>query len=127
MPRFPLLALGGIGALLAAVIVAELWPSGSDAPGIAATDRPAKARPAAAAAGDDDAGGRDPDDWSETMLSRPLFAQTRRGPQKAATAAEADSGPTNLPRLAGILAEGGRKLAFFQNSQADKPQIVAEG
>ncbi|HVJ51947.1 MAG TPA: hypothetical protein VM689_05760 [Aliidongia sp.] len=67
--------------------------------------------------------------WVNTILARPLFSPTRRpdaAPQQQQTASQ-DDGPSDLPRLSGILLLRDSKQAVFQPTGDQKPIVVAEG
>jgi len=56
-----------------------------------------------------------------TVLARPLFAPTRRPAAGVAAALE------GLPRVTGILVDGGRRSVIFATADGGKPVVVAEG
>lgn len=58
------------------------------------------------------------------ILARPLFAVTRR---PAAVAARAATAPANLPRLAGILVNGGSRSVIFAAREGGRPVVAQEG
>ena len=99
------LLLWGCAALLAGAVAAEIaWPDAEEAP--------AQARPAAAPAARPP---RPPDQvgaWAATLLARPPFAADRRPPPGAATGTVM----AELPRLAGIMMDGGARSALFANA-----------
>jgi len=124
MRRFPPLAgYGVVGAVLLAVILVELLPDSAPppepAPAVVATPQPTE-EPVEAA--------DDGEDYTAALLERPLFDPSRKAAKGPAPVAdEASSGPSDLPRLAGILIAPGAKLATFQNGQDDKPVTLSEG
>lgn len=62
-------------------------------------------------------------DWIATTLARPLFSPDRR--PSAETLADTASGPTDLPRLTGIVVGPTGRSAIFAG--ADKPIVIGEG
>ncbi len=60
----------------------------------------------------------------DAILARPLFASTRRPVVAASGPAPL---PASLPRLAGILVNGGARSAIFAGSGGAKPVVVQEG
>lgn len=60
-------------------------------------------------------------------LARPLFAATRRPAATALIAAPAAAAPANLPRLAGVLVNGGSRRAIFAGAGGGKPIVAQEG
>lgn len=61
------------------------------------------------------------------VLARPLFAATRRPAAIAPTAAPAAAAPANLPRLAGVLVNGGSRSAIFAGAGGGRPIVAQEG
>lgn len=61
------------------------------------------------------------------VLARPLFAATRRPAAIVPTAAPAAAAPANLPRLAGVLVNGGSRSAIFAGAGSGKPIVAQEG
>lgn len=61
------------------------------------------------------------------VLARPLFAATRRPAATAPTVAPAAAAPANLPRLAGVLVNGGSRRAIFAEPGGGKPIVLQEG
>jgi hypothetical protein len=114
-PAAPLLA--GC-ALLGCILVVEWLPvqARPDVPALRL------AHPASQTAARTDES-RDTDEWSDTVLERPLFSFTRR---PAKNAAEAASGGPVMPRLAGIMISSFGKRAIFM-PDTGKPLVVAEG
>lgn len=120
MSRAALLAR--LAALLAAVIVAEVFlvRPGGDAP-------PAPARPAfAVAAAPQTRAGPPVDELVDDVLARPVFSVSRRPAPEAVAAPQSVAGPAGLPRLTGILIGGGVKNAIFAGGADGKPVVVAE-
>lgn len=63
--------------------------------------------------------------WLGTILARPLFSPDRRPP--AAAAAAPGAPPPTLPRVAGILMDGGRRSVIFASQGDRRPVVVSEG
>lgn len=123
-PRWGSVALGGLAAALAAIIVAELF-SITDDGSMAAVD-PVTRSPQPAAEPPHAAFTRSAD-WAVPLLARPLFKPDRR-PDTIAPRASVSSGTsTNLPRLAGILISADGRRAIFQSGGDDKPLVMGEG
>ena len=59
-----------------------------------------------------------------TILARPLFSPTRRPPPAEAAAKAA---PAALPRVAGILIDGGSRRVIFAAKPGGRPVIAGEG
>jgi hypothetical protein len=118
-----LVALGGLGAVLTAAILAELVSNLDGTP-------PAESEPAAAgevAAGSPAAAGNTTD-WNAVLLARPPFNPRRRPDPVAAEAASTSvQAPADLPRLAGIVISRDGKRAIFQAADGEKPIVVTEG
>jgi len=122
MPR-ALLGLLALGVLLIGTIALEL-------PGIVADDgamiasipRPPPARPSPAAAPPVARGGQK--ELVDDILARPLFAATRH---PAAVLARSAAAPANLPRLAGILVNGGSRSVIFAAEEGGRPVVAQEG
>ncbi len=60
----------------------------------------------------------------DAILSRPLFVASRR---PAATLAAPAAPPANLPRLAGIMVDGGRRRVIFAPAEGGRPVVAQEG
>ena len=108
---------------LAFLVVYELRPvpvgSSDPASGAAATAGPASGSAGIVSA--DRAGSTD------TLLSRPLFSQTRHPGAEAGPVA-ADAAPsTPLPRMTGIMIDGTHRSAMFAGPAGGKSITVAEG
>ena len=56
-----------------------------------------------------------------TVLARPLFAPNRR------PAAGGGAAPSGLPRITGILVDGGRRTVIFAAAEGGRPIVVGEG
>ena len=117
--RHRLWSVGGLALVLAAGVVAEVWPAAVDRS--ANETLPPVASPVAASSAPD---APPLDEWADTALSRPLFAPDRR--PDAVTAAPDES----LPRLAGTIRLADTALALFQPLSADgtaRTTVVADG
>ncbi len=121
MTRTGLLSMAAVVAGLAAVVGLELRTGTGDegtmdlTPPSAAPSSPLAAAPPAAA--------NHTRDWVQTILTRPLFAPYRR----PAAAMASGGAPSTLPRVAGILLDGGRRSVIFAAAEGGKPQVLAEG
>lgn len=118
-----LLTLLGLAILLAGTISLELTGRvADDGDMIASTPRPPSAllKPAAPSHALEE----DRQALLDNILARPLFAATRR--PVAAPSGPAPT-PASLPRLAGILVNGGVRSAIFAGSGGAKPVVVREG
>lgn len=130
----PLLAgLLGLAVVLTGTIALELNGVVADDDAMSPKDsRPpaARAEPAAAqsavplAPAERSADGRQA--VVDAILARPLFAATRRPAAVAAAPAPAEAAPANLPRLAGVLVNGGSRRAIFAEA-GGKPIVAHEG
>lgn len=61
--------------------------------------------------------------WVQTVLGRPLFAPNRRPAAGAAPGVVA----TSLPRVAGIMVNGGGRSVIFAAADGGRPLVVGEG
>jgi hypothetical protein len=125
-----LVALGGLAAMLVALLVLEYHGADpEDATLPTAPRAPSRTAPArlgldvpqtgaAPAAAD-----RDPTQL-DTILARPLFRSARRPP---AGAAAAGGGVASLPRLTGVLVSRTGRSVIFAAGADGKPAVVAEG
>ena len=107
--------VGGVALFLSAAVVAEVLPGRGPA---SEGKVPAAPLPVVAAS----APNAPPiDDWVNTALQRPLFAQDRR-PDAVAGPATHDT----LPRLSGIIRIANTSLAIFQPEGGDgaRPSVV---
>lgn len=107
-----------VAAALLAVIAGEVI-GGAEPPMVAHPLRVASAANAPIAVPDRTA------DEVATLLARPLFSLTRRPPPAAATNGVATAPDAPLPRLAGVLVDGGDRRAIFAG--APKPLVLREG
>jgi len=122
MPRASL-GLLGLCVLLIGTIALEL-------PGIVADDgamiasipRPPPALPRPAAVPPLARGGQE--ELVKDILARPLFTAARR---PAAVVARSAAAPANLPRLAGILVNGGSRSVIFAAAEGGRPVVAQEG
>lgn len=110
-----------VAAGLVGVLGYEAWPSATPTePAPAAVSAPSAANapiaPATMAAPSND-----------TLLTRPLFSQTRRPPDGASPAAAATGGAEALPRMTGILIDGPNRRAIFASGSGGKTVTVVEG
>ncbi len=122
MPR-ALAGLLGLGILLAGTIALELPGGvGDDGAMIPSIPRPPSARPSPAAALPLARDGRQ--ELVDAILARPLFVASRR---PAAVAAGPAAAPANLPRLAGILLNGGSRSVIFAGAGNGRPVVAHEG
>jgi hypothetical protein len=116
------LVLSASGAvLLAAVLALQLQAGDAETlPAAATAPPPAATGPATVPI-------RSPrvDELVETTLGRPLFAATRRPPERAKSDQAADPGLSNV-RLTGVIIEADRRLAIFAVPDA-KPLVRSEG
>jgi hypothetical protein len=120
--------LGVLAILLSIVIAYEFFAGNPDETNmtVANASKPADVRaagPAATAPVEQTA------QWVAVTLARPPFAASRRpdATAPAVTAAAADDGPADLPRLAGILMLPHSNRAVFQPPGDKKPIVVLEG
>jgi hypothetical protein len=128
MNRGALRLLGLAAILLSITIAYELFAGNPDETDmiVANAPKPADVRsagPAATAPTEQTA------QWVAIALARPLFAATRRPDAVAPVAAAAapDDGPSELPRLTGILMLPHSNRAVFQPAGDKKPIVVLEG
>ncbi len=118
-----LLGLLGLGIALSATIALELTGRVGDEGGMIATSPPPPdVRPSPAVAPTRSHNGRQ--ELPNGILARPLFAATRR---PAAVLAGPAAAPANLPRLAGILVNGGKRSVIFAASEGGRPTVAQEG
>jgi hypothetical protein len=111
--------VGGVALAMAAGVVAEAWPAGSDR--ATRHDPLAGTLPAAAATAPD---APPIEDWVDDALGRPLFAADRRPDASAAVPEEA------LPRLSGTIRLARTAVAMFQPVSGDgtpRTVVVGEG
>jgi hypothetical protein len=122
MRRVGIAVLGLLSLALAGIIALELRSGGQDAELAPAAPSRAAApvQPPTPLASADQLQA-----WSDTILARPLFSPSRRPP--AAGAAAAGAPPPALPRLAGILMDGGRRSVIFASQGERRPVVVSEG
>ena len=122
MPR-ALLGLLGLGAVFAVAIGLELAGVVADEGAmIASTPRPSPARPSTPAGAPIARGIQE--DLADGVFERPLFAPARRRATVAATSA---APLVNLPRLAGILVNGGSRSVIFAAAEGSRPMVAHEG
>jgi hypothetical protein len=119
----PLALYAAVGAVLLCIIVVELLPDSAPPPEpvpvAAATPKPTE-EPVDTP--------DDTEDDTPALLDRPLFDPSRKplnSPKPVVD--DTNPGPSDLPRLAGILIAPGTKRATFQNGQEDKPVTLSEG
>ncbi len=65
----------------------------------------------------------DQQQWAATAMARPLFARNRR---PVTVAAGVTAAPV-LPRLSGVLIDGGNRRAIFAGLDGGRPAAVTEG
>jgi hypothetical protein len=123
MNRGGVASLAAVALGLSGMIGIEIlsWQSASED---AALVRPVRAAPSGAPIGAPAARGEPSESRDERLgiiLARPLFSPDRR---PAASGARSVSG---LPRLAGIVVTGSRKVAIFAAPSGGKPVVADEG
>ncbi len=111
-----------LAALLAVLAVAVGLEAMEEAPGVVAVRTvPASGAPARSPAIVAEAGPTE----VRTILARPLFAPNRRPP--AGGVALPNALPPSLPRVAGILMNGGQRSVIFASTGDTRPMVVHEG
>jgi len=129
MTRIGLLALSGTAVALAATVGLELQPWSGDE-GTMSPNRPyvppAAVAPATGPVTTAAGPAAEPAHrYVRTILDRPLFAPNRRPPPPAAGLPDAPA--LGVPRVAGILVDGGRRSVIFAAAEGGKPQVLTEG
>ena len=121
------LAMGVLGALLAATLAVEVAAPGSGDEDLAAATgiRPAPRLPRLDAARATAQVVDHTDAWVATILARPLFSRDRRPAD--AKVAEGSAGGEGLPRLTGIAISPIERSAIFAGLSGGKPIVVGEG
>ena len=125
MSRGAIPLLLALAAGLAGLIALELRPDSGDDGAMPAHPAPLMAAPLLAVLpGQAPSANRQA--WVEAVLARPLFSPGRRPPPPGAAAPGA--APAALPRLSGILMDGGSRRAIFAGAtDGARPTVVAEG
>jgi len=119
----PLALYAAIGAILVCIIIVELLPDSAPPP-----DPAPVAAPPTSPAVEPDNTSDDTEDYTATLLDRPLFDPSRKPANSPKPVVDdTNPGPSDLPRLAGIVIAPGTKRATFQNGQEDKPVTLSEG
>jgi hypothetical protein len=117
--RSPAAPFLGACVVLAGILAIEWMPASSE-PAAVAPPRPAHAQTIVAKTDDS----RDTDDWSDTVLERPLFTVGRKPPKPPALGRQASG--AGLPRLSGIMITPFGRRAIFMPEGA-KVLVLSEG